>query len=333
MHKSVLIAGIAGALFTLPTQTQADDFWHKTWHELDNAGKDINKTAIKVGKGAEHLGQQVGKTFCDLMTMGQYSQGNAGCNINAGVGRDSKGTYVYNPSDPDKKYRGDESDENKGPTDQRLSEMVRTFKESQIQTWEYEDQDVYGIKRFLPPNTTIGEAWPNADRELKPPTKSGEIRPCCKGGGGGFLATRNDHGHLRFHAGVDYVDHVGEKITAVMSGWVQRMKNPGRPGLTGLLIVNDRGYTASIYYIKPTPEITKALQAENPIGVTKYRYRVEAGKTVIGTAQDLHPDYPAEVPQHVHVTLTDPAGNAVAPDGHTRIHKTPSDIPTSTAAK
>jgi murein DD-endopeptidase MepM/ murein hydrolase activator NlpD len=203
--------------------------------------------------------------------------------------------------------------------------MVRNFQESQITTWEYQDQDVYGIRRFLPPNTTIGEAWPNAEKELRPPTKPGEVRPCCKGGAGGFLATRNDHGSIRFHAGTDYVDRPGDPIYAPMSGWVERIKNPGRPGLSGLLVTNEKGYTASIYYVEPSKEIRNALKTPTVDGVTKNRYRVEAGKTVIGFAQDLHPMYPADVPQHVHVTLTDPGGNPVAPDGKVRIRKTPKE--------
>jgi hypothetical protein len=194
--------------------------------------------------------------------------------------------------------------------------MARNLQDSQIQTWEYQDEDVYGIRRFLLPDKTIGEAWPNAENELRPPTQTGEVRPCCKGGAGGFLATREDHGSLRFHAGTDYVDKVGDPIFSPMTGWIERVKNPGRQGMTGVLITNDRGYTASVYYIQPAQEISTALQRGEKV-------TVEAGKTVIGTAQDLHPAYPADVPQHVHVTLEDPQGNPVAPDGKTRIRKTP----------
>jgi hypothetical protein len=329
--KSVVVALSLSVITATPSKA---DFWSKTWHEVQNAGKELNKGAIAAGKGVEHLGQEIGKTadhlggeinkqFCDIMTLGQYSEGKAGCGTNAGIGHDSQGTYTYDPANPDQKYRGSSSDRNDTPSDQRLSEMARDFQESQIATWEYEDEDVYGIKRFLLPNTTIGEAWPNAEKELSPPTLTGEIRPCCKGGSGTFLATRDDHGSLRFHAGVDYVDHVGDPIYAPMTGWVERLKNPGRPGLSGLLIMNSRGYTASVYYVEPTTEITTALNTPTIDGVTKNRYQVEAGKTVIGYAQDLHPTYPASVPQHVHVTLTDSHGNPVSPDGRTRIRKTP----------
>jgi hypothetical protein len=100
-------------------------------------------------------------------------------------------------------------------------------------------------------------------------------------------------------------------------------------GLSGLLITNDKGYTASIYYIQPTKEILDSLAVKTTDGITKNRFHVEAGQTIIGTAQDIHNQdiqpspYPPNVPQHVHVTLTDSQGNPVAPDGKTRINKTP----------
>lgn len=312
-RKVVIISAVA---YVCMISTSQADFWSKTWKEIKNAGKDINNAAIAIGKGVDHLGNEINREFCDLMTLGQYSQGNAGCGVNAGVGRDSHGTYTYDPQNPDQKYYGSTSDRNDGPFDQRLSEMARSFQESQIQTWEYQDEDVYGIRRFLLPDKTVGEAWPNAEKELRAPTKTGEVRACCKGGAGGFLATRADHGSLRFHAGTDYTNKAGDPVYAPMNGWISRMKNPGRPGLNGLLITNDRGYTASIYYVKPSDDVRIALEKGT-------RFKVEAGKTQIGTAQDLHPAYPADVPQHVHVTLEDPNHNPVAPDGKTRIRKTP----------
>ena len=322
--KRILLTGavvlVANSMHIVPAYA---DFWSKTWKELGNAGRDINREAIKIGKKLEENAQAVEREFCDIMTFGGSSRGDAGCNVSAGYGRDNQGTYTYDPNNPETKYRGNEGDKNDGPTDQKLSEMARNLQESQIKTWEYEDEDVYGIKRFLLPDTSLGEAWPDASKNVASPTKSGEIRPCCKGGAGGFLATRNDKGDLRFHAGTDYTAKVGEVIYAPVSGWVERVKAPGRPGLSGLLLVNDKGYSASVYYIDPTPEIKTALATPTKDGITKNRYEVKAGSTVIGHAQDLHPAYPADVPQHVHVTLTDPQGNPVAPDGQTRIKKTP----------
>lgn len=309
-------------LAVMPASVVAEGFWSKTFKEINNAGRDINRAAITVGKalekaaqdvgaGAEHFGKEVTREFCDLMTLGQASQGKAGCHINAGVGVDNQGPFTYDPSKPDEKYRGTDD-----KTAEPVIQMTTLIQGSRTETWEYEDQDVFGISRFLPPNKTIGEAWPGADKELKPPTVSGRVRDCCNGGGGGFLATRNDRGNIRFHAGVDYLTQVGEPIYAPTSGWVERVKNPGRPGLYGVLIRNDKGYTASVYYVEPTREIRDALD-------NKQRFAVVAGKTIIGRAQNLHPAYPDEVPQHVHVTLTDPQGNPVAPDGRTRINKTP----------
>lgn len=329
------------SLPTVPMSAFAENFWTKTGRELRNAGRDINRAAINVGKavergvqdvgkGLDHLGGEINREFCDLMTLGKASKGEAGCNTSAGIGYDDQGTYTYDPSAPDIKYRGGEgSAGDANSTDKQLSQMAEFAKASEIETWEYEDQDVNGIARFLPPDTVLGEAWPNAATSLKPPTKSGQLRPCCGGGGGGFLATRFDKGKLRFHAGADYATVVREEIYSPISGWVERVKNPGKPGLMGLLLVNDKGYSASVFYIEPTQEIRDALARPTLDGVTKNRYKVEAGKTVIGYSQDLHPSYPANVPQHVHVTLTDPSGNPVSPDGEARIRKTPSDCKSS----
>jgi hypothetical protein len=175
-----------------------------------------------------------------------------------------------------------------------------------------------------------GEAWPGAEKELKPPTRSGEIRGWDKRGGGGFLNPRSDNGVVRFHGGVDYTVHrVGEPIFATMSGWVEREARPykeeERKGLTGLILKNERGYTSTIFYIDPTPEIKNALKTPTLDGITKNRYKVEAGETVIGHAQNLHPIYPNDVPLHVHVTLRDPQGRPVSPDGKIRITRKPKE--------
>lgn len=108
--------------------------------------------------------------------------------------------------------------------------------------------------------------------------------------------------------------------TGPASGSIERIKNPGRPGLAGLLIVDAAGYSASIYYVEPTPEIKQKLLHPSP---DSQKIKVEAGQTLIGHAQAIHPIYPADVPNHVHVTLTDPNGNPVSPDARMRIKKTP----------
>jgi len=52
---------IATASVASPAPSRAD-FWSKTWHEIEIAGKAINRGAIAVGKGVEHLGQEIGKS-------------------------------------------------------------------------------------------------------------------------------------------------------------------------------------------------------------------------------------------------------------------------------
>jgi len=226
-------------------------------HDTGNA---IEKGAQDTGKGLDHFGTEFEKAFCDFFTAGRASQGEAGCNVNGGVGYDSdRGTYTYDPANPEQKYYGDETAKSSSEADKNLKEFAKYLNDSQIKTWEYEDNDVYGISRFLPPDTVLGEAWPNAAKEVSAPTSSGKIRPCCQGGGGGFLSPRNDHGKVRFHAGTDYETAAGEPIVSPVTGWVERIKNPGRKGLSGLLILNDKGYSASVYYIDPTPEINLRL--------------------------------------------------------------------------
>lgn len=130
---------------------------------------------------------------------------------------------------------------------------------------------------------------------------------------------------IRFHGGVDYISKVGEPIFATMSGWIEREAHPykeeDRRGLSGVIIRNERGYTSTIFYVEPTPEIRESLRTPTTDGITKDRYRVEAGVTVIGHAQDLHPIYPENVPEHVHVTMRDPLGHPVSPDGKIRLTK------------
>lgn len=297
-------------------------------------GKEINKGAIAVGKGAEDVGQEIGKigdrvgsefekSICSIFTGGRSETGEAGCSVSGGAGVDDKGPYTYNPAEPDVKYRGNEQGTSAETT--RMIQDAAYLQNTQIQSWEYEDDDILGIRRFLPPDTVIGEAWPGADQDLMPPTASGSIRACGGSGCGDFLSPRSSTKgpSVRFHAGVDYVSTPGEVVYAPMSGYVERLKNPGRPGLEGVLVRNTAGYAASVYYVKVNADIKTALASGvGPDGVSKY-YKVEAGKTPIGVAQDLQPAYPPSVPDHIHTTLTDPSGNPVAPDGKTRIRRTP----------
>jgi hypothetical protein len=320
-RRLLLLCMIAAFSFCVPSVSPAHaGFWERLQKVYEDVRKFFSRTAGDVEKGLDHFGREFEKEFCDFFTAGRASRGEAGCGINGGVGVDKEGVYTYDPQQPDQKFRGTSRDPAKTEEDRLLGEFARFVSESQIRTWEYEDQDVHGIRRFLPPDAVLGEAWPDGAHALKPPTKSGTIRPCCKGGGGGFLSPRSDNGKIRFHAGVDYLAVPGEPIYEPASGSIERIKNPGRPGLAGLLIVDAAGYSASIYYVEPTPEIKEKLLHPSP---DSEKIKVEAGQTLIGHAQAIHPIYPADVPNHVHVTLTDPNGNPVSPDARMRIKKTP----------
>lgn len=307
---------------------------------LERAGRDINKTAIKAGddlsetakkaekdtrrelkaagKGINHFGKEVEREFCDFFTAGRASRGEAGCGVSAGVGRDSEGVYTYDPQNPDEKFRPSQQQGVKNAELQDFAEFVHS---QRIRIWELKDNDFHGIRRFLLPDYTLGEPWPNMEREVAAPTKTGAIRGAGPQGSGEFLAPRQrKDGGVRFHAGIDYTTTVGEPIYSPISGTIVRVKAP-RPGLLGLLIRNDRGYTASVFYVRPTPDILSALRK---VTRDSQALRVVAGQTEIGRAQDLHKVYPRSVPQHVHVTLEDPKGRVVAPNGRVRITKAPS---------
>ena len=65
--------------------------------------------------------------------------------------------------------------------------------------------------------------------------------------------------------------------------------------------------------------------------VDRISFEVKAGETVIGKAQDLHPIYPPEVPNHVLVVMTDPKGNLIDPSGKILDDRAPKSVPTAEA--
>ena len=160
----------------------------------------------------------------------------------------------------------------------------------------------------------MGEAWPGGPNTVSAPTRSGLVRGGDKLGNGGFLAVRWDDraNNLRFHGGIDYVATPGENIYSPITGEVIRIKNPGHD-LNGILIRAQNGYTASVYYINVDQSI---------IGRIAYSHApVEAGKTLIGTAQDIRAAYGPHITNHVHVTLEDPQGNRISPADKSLITK------------
>jgi hypothetical protein len=83
---------------------------------------------------------------------------------------------------------------------------------------------------------------------------------------------------------------------------------------------NKEGYRVSIYFVELSPEIDKALNA-------KSRFEVKAGETILGKAEDLHPVYPPEVPNHIYIIMSDPTGNPIDPSGKILLERAPKSVP------
>ncbi|MGE3875350.1 MAG: hypothetical protein AB7F74_20545, partial [Parvibaculaceae bacterium] len=265
-----------------------------------------------IGRGARKVGRDMEKGYCRLTE-------NRNCRVNSSVARDKKGTYAYDPKNPKKKYRGDETDPKETERDKQLSKFAAYVKSKELTPSEIADRDVYKFRRFLLPNARLGMGFPEKEK-LAPPTKSGEIVACCeKGGGGGFLTDRLDKSQLRFSGGADYLTKPGDPVYATIDGWVEIRKDP-RKEFQGLILRNKDGYRVSVYFVELTPEIDKAL-------TDKTRYEVKAGETVLGKAQDLHPVYPPEVPNHVYVIMSDPKGNPIDPSGKILLERAPKSVP------
>ncbi len=272
-----------------------------------------------IGRGARRLGRDLERGYCQLTD-------DRDCRVNARVGRDKQGRYAYDPNNPSRKYRGDETDQAQSDRDKQLSGFAAYVKNKDLTEAEIDDRDINGFRPFLAPNSRLGVPFPDAGKALKPPTKTGEIRSCCqKGGGGPFLTDRLDKSTLVFAGGTEYLTKVDEPIYATIDGWVEKQEEP-RNGFAGLVLRDEKGYRSSISFVRLTPEIEQALKANT-------RYEVKAGETIIGHAQDLHPAYPPEVPNHVYVTMADPKGNPVDPAGKITLKRVPKSIAAARAAE
>jgi hypothetical protein len=288
------------------------------------AGRVIKEGVEDTGRALKRGGRALHRGFCDTFT----DKSDAQCRAESGVGYDKKGAYTYDPKNPKRRFRGDETDQAATDREKHLSRFAEYVKNRELTAAEYEDRDIHKFRHFLLPNAKLGEGFPEKEK-LMPPTKSGEVRPCClKGGGGGFLADRLDKGKLRFYGGTDYLTKADEPIYATIDGWVEKEEAP-RNTLSGLILRNEEGYRSSIYFVRLTPEVEQAIK-------TNTRYQVKAGETIIGHAQDLHPVYPPEVPNHVYVAMSDPKGNPIDPSGKILLEHAPKSIPIKppkTAAK
>jgi hypothetical protein len=292
--------------------------------ELQNKAYQSEKlaceTATAADKGLSHLSVE----FCDLMTFGAYRRGEAGCGVSAGVGHDDKGFYTYDPADPDTKYRGDTPPSaQQTPTGDQLNQMAVVMNRTPPHYYEYDFKDVFGVERLLPGDYKFGAPWPASAGPIHPPIKSGIIREQDKEGGGSFLSPRFDkkRGEIRFHGGEDYVAKPGEQVFAPVTGEVIRRKAPGKKGLTGIEIKTPSGHVVSVFYVKETPEIAKALDAKQAGKGSTAAPQVTGGVSPIGAAQDLTPAYGKGITNHVHLTVQDSTGLYVMPSQATTVIK------------
>lgn len=316
-EKGAQNAGYAAAKLACETKKSAARAECETRRAMNCAVKPTVDAGVE---GVNHFFKEVEKEFCNLMTAGGSKRGDAGCGVNAGVGRDRDGPYSYDPQRPDEKYRPNQGG-SKGQSSEHAKDLQR-LADSLARTTptyvEYDFQDAFGVDRFLPGKDRIGKPWPEAAGRLASPTRSGLIRDRDKAGGGGFLSLRSDSksGSVRFHAGEDYVAVPNERIFSPIIGTIERMKNPGKRGLTGLLIRADSGHTLSIYYVAPTQAIQKTLSIapEKRSVADIASLKVQAGESVLGYAQDLTLPhrYGPGITNHVHVTLQDSDGKFIS---------------------
>lgn len=128
---------------------------------------------------------------------------------------------------------------------------------------------------------------------MKPPVPNARVRGKDDWGEGHFGAGREQ----RKHKGVDIVTTPGETVVSPVNGTYVRPANPYTDDLrySGVMIKADDGSEVKMFYISPAPDL-------------KPGDRVEAGKTPIGSSQDITQKYPATgnkrpITNHVHIQI------------------------------
>lgn len=117
------------------------------------------------------------------------------------------------------------------------------------------------------------------------------------------LANHNTTGHT----GVDILTTLGEAVVSPVDGIYVRPERPYRNdlGYSGVYIRTDDGFEVKVFFIEVAPDL-------------KPGDRVEAGKTPIGTAQDITLKYPPtaekKMANHIHVQIKKD-GKAIDPTG------------------
>ncbi len=133
---------------------------------------------------------------------------------------------------------------------------------------------------------------------MKPSVPNARVRGKDDRGEGHFGARRvKPDGTIYEHEGVDIVTTPGETVTSPVNGTYVRPATPytGDPRYSGAVIKADDGSEVKVLYISPAPGL-------------KPGDKVEAGKTPIGTSQDIVKKYPATaklgpITNHVHIQV------------------------------
>jgi hypothetical protein len=241
--------------------------WEQTKAAVHKGAGDTGDLLGKGLDGVNHAAKEVEKVFCDVMTAGKASQGEASCGVNAGVGAETNGNkttyYTYNPQQPDTHYPITK-DQTTLPDANDLAAMDRIFGNPKpLEDWEKDQADQLG--NFLKPGDRLGLPWSGMISEVHSPATAWNIRP-----GGDFMDYRTDPRYpdnRRWHGSLDVLNKVGEDVYALAGGTIARPANPGRPGMMGLEIAAPNGYTIDTFYVQPTPAITEALAHHQSITV------------------------------------------------------------------
>lgn len=132
---------------------------------------------------------------------------------------------------------------------------------------------------------------------MKPPVHNAKVREVDGYGSGEFGARRKrSDGTIYYHEGVDIVTTPGETVVSPVDGTYVRPATPysDDPRYSGAVIKTEDGAEVKVLYIKPAPDL-------------KPGDKVEAGKTPIGTAQDITPKYPPRngkpMTNHIHIQV------------------------------
>jgi|GEM_PF-3521073 murein DD-endopeptidase MepM/ murein hydrolase activator NlpD len=142
---------------------------------------------------------------------------------------------------------------------------------------------------------------------MKPPVHNAKVREVDGYGSGEFGARRKrPDGSIYHHEGVDIVTTPGETVFSPVDGtYVEPAKADDDPRYSGAFIKTGDGAEVKIFYIKPVSGLKRGD-------------KVEAGKTPIGTAQDIAPKYPPRngkpMTNHAHIQVKKD-GKAIDPTG------------------